>query len=105
MDPITLATVTAAVTSLGLEAAKGAASEAGKTAWTNIKSRFGWKVDPSPDALAHETAQKLHGDDELAERIVEILKQSKAGSSSALVEHITAEKVVVAKAIHGNVNM
>jgi hypothetical protein len=45
LDSITLATLTAAISSLGIECARGTASEAGKDAWRKISSLFGWKAD------------------------------------------------------------
>lgn len=46
MEPLTLATLTAAVTVLALEVGKGAAAEAGKSASGKIKSLIRWSPDP-----------------------------------------------------------
>lgn len=99
MDPITLATVTAAVTVLGSEFAKGALSEAGKDTWAKIKALFRWKRDPQPTQLAPAVAQRLQGDQELAKQIVTLLQQQPTGTPSSLVGSIDAEKVVVAQKI------
>ena len=47
MEPLTLATLTAAVTVLATEVGKGAAAEAGKSAWGKIKSLFKWSAEPA----------------------------------------------------------
>jgi hypothetical protein len=41
IDPVTLATITSAVTVLGNEYLKGVGSEAGKTIWIAVKLLFG----------------------------------------------------------------
>lgn len=99
MDPITLATVTSAVTVLATEFAKGTVSEAAKDTWSKIKSLLGFKKDPQPDELALAIAQRLKDDGELVKQIVLLLQSQQTGTSSALVGSIDAEKVVVAKKI------
>ena len=47
MEPLTLATLTSAVTVLALEVGKGPAAEAGKSAWGKIKSLFRWSAEPA----------------------------------------------------------
>lgn len=49
MEPLTLATLTGAVTVLASEVGKGIASEAGKSAWGRIKSLFNWSADRAED--------------------------------------------------------
>ena len=109
MDPIVLATITSALTLLSTEAAKGAASEAGKQLWGRIRSMLGWAKDPSPPDLSAEIARKLATAPELASKIVELL-QGNAHSvpqASSLVQHIDAQKVIVASEfkVSGDFNM
>ena len=99
MDPITLATVTAALTMLATECAKGVASEAGKSAWTKIKSLFGWKAEPAPAQLPTDIAERLAKDDALLSQVAELLKKKSTGTASMMVGSIRAKKVVVAKKI------
>ena len=101
MDPVTLATITSAVTVLASECAKGAAGEAGKDIWGKIKALFTWKDDPPLSSLSEKIAKEIQGDPSVAAQIVELLK-SDAGSGNAgtLVSNITAKKVVVAQSIH-----
>jgi hypothetical protein len=98
MDPITLATITSALTLLSTEVAKGAASEAGKALWTKIKSMLGWAQDPSPSDLAPEIARKLAADSKIAKEIVELLQAQPESNrhASTLVQSIDADKVIVA---------
>jgi len=98
MDPVTLATITAALTVLSMEVAKGAAGEAGKTLWNKIKSKLGWDQDPSPQDLAPEIARKLAADFKLAQEVVKLLQLHPESSrqASTLVQNIDAEKVIVA---------
>jgi hypothetical protein len=98
-DPVTLATVTAAVTTLGLECAKSVASEAGKSIWGKVKSLFGWASDPAPDKLAHEAAEKMAAQPDLLEQVVALLKAEGGGTAGQLVGRIKAKKVVVAETI------
>ncbi len=108
MDPVTLATITAAATTLATECIKGAASEAGKTAWNAIKSLFGWNNNPELSDLAKNIATEIEKKPTLARQIVELLQNdASSGNASALVDKIDAEKVVVAEKIEveGNFNM
>lgn len=107
MDPITLATITSAVTVLALEAGKGMASEAGKSAWQKIKKLFGMTGEPKEEDLAREVAERLVNDPALAKEVLSLLENRGTGSSSALVNKIDAEKVVVVDhlEVRGDFNM
>lgn len=107
MDPVTLATITSAVTILATEVAKGAASEAGKQAWTAAKKLLGFSSDPSEAQLAPEIARRLAGNADAAKQIVTLLQEEPTGCPSSLVGSINAEKVVVADQINiaGDLNM
>ncbi|HEX3356989.1 MAG TPA: hypothetical protein VHS31_08465 [Tepidisphaeraceae bacterium] len=101
MDPITLATATAAITSLGTEVMKGAASKVGEDVWLRIKGLFGWKSDPAPAELPKAAATTMHGNDELLKQVIAILSQHNAGQASSFIGTINAQKVV---AVQGSVN-
>jgi hypothetical protein len=109
MDPITLATISSAVSVLAMECAKGIASATGKDLWGKIKSLFGWQTEPPPSELAESIASELQKDPKRAAQILTLLKQTaNTGSFSApLVSKIDAKKVIVADKIdiHGNLNM
>ncbi len=104
MEPLTLATLTAAVTVLALEVGKGAAAEAGKSAWSAIKSLFKWSADPPEADLSADIAKALQANEALARQVVEILQTQQTGTASTLVGTINADKVVVADKID-TVNM
>ena len=109
MDPIALATITSALTLIASEVAKGAASEAGKGLWAQIKSMLGLSHEPKPENLAPEIAGRLAADSELAKKIVQLLQANpeSARQASTLVQRIDAEKVIVAHQINisGDFNM
>jgi hypothetical protein len=99
-DPITIAMITAAVSVLGNEYLKGIASEAGKNTWQKVKSLFGWESEPEVSDVASQVARKLHASPELVQQVWELLKSNKdAGTASAMVGKIEAEKVVVSQII------
>lgn len=101
MEPITLATVTAALTVLGNESMKGFASEAGKAIWNRAKTILGWSEEPKTEELPQAIATKLQEDESAAQEIVHLLQTSNHDETSvqminSLVQNLTAEKVVVA---------
>lgn len=100
-DPVILATVTSALSVLGLKAIDGVLSEAGKDLWKTVKQRLCWSADPSPDNLATGIAARLKDDPTLTNQLAELLKsQPEAGTASALVGNIQAGKVVVAGTVN-----
>jgi hypothetical protein len=108
IEPVTLATITSAVTVLASECGKGIASDAGKLVWNKIKQLFGWKADPAPSELAPAIAQKLQQEETLAEQIVRLLKQGDGDDIvPQLVGRITAKKSIVAgeMTVQGDFNM
>ena len=104
MEPVTLATLTAAATVLASEVGKGIASEAGKSAWGRIKALFNWSADPPEADLSADIAKALAANETLARQVVEILQAESTGTASTLVGTINADKVVVADKID-TVNM
>lgn len=108
MDPVTLATITSAVTVLANECAKEIAGEAGKAIWDKVKSSLGWNKEPPMQDIPERIAHELQSNPQLASQIVDLLKSAaNASSAKALVSNLKAEKVVVAGTIDvkGNFTM
>ena len=106
LDPITLATITSAVTLLGSEYAKGMASEAGKSTWLAIRSIFSWKSEPGLAEIPEKVAISLSDSPQLAIKIWELLKNNReAGVSGSIVGKIDAEKVIVIDRNFGPIQM
>jgi hypothetical protein len=110
MDPIVLATATAALTLLGTESAKGMASQAGKDIWSKARSLLGWTKEPTAPELPKAIATRLHGDEALLAQLVKLLAEATAPDSSvqmagSLVGSLTTEKAVVAQKIDGGIKM
>src|SRR5258707_8347524 len=107
LDPIVLSTITASVSVLASEFVKGAASEAGKSTWTKIKSLMGWSTEPDMAEMPRKIAEATSASPELVEKLLELLKNSQTGASGALVGNLSVSsggKVVVADKIN-TVNM
>jgi hypothetical protein len=110
MDPVTLATVTAALTLLGTECAKGLASQAGKDLWSRAKGLLGWAKEPDTQELPKAIATKLSSDQALMGQLITLLREAKASDSStqmvgSLVGTLAAEKAVVAQKVEGGIKM
>ena len=110
VDPISLATVTAALTVLGTECAKGLASQAGKDLWSRAKQLFDWTKDPDTPELPKAIATKLHSDEALLDQIITLLQDTKRADPSiqmigSLVGSLTAKNVVVAQSVQGGIKM
>ncbi|WIG93536.1 hypothetical protein [Myxococcus sp. SDU36] len=103
MDPVTLATVTSAITVLGTKVAEGLASGAGKSIWESVLKIFKWDAAPPVDGLAQATAEHLQAHPNHVAQTIQVLRQD-TGSVGMLVGRIDAEKVVVAQSIH-TINM
>ncbi len=76
MEPITLGVITAAVTALAWEVAKGSAGEAGKTAWQKIKNWIGCGEQPPFEQIAPSVAGKLAAEPLTAKEVVAALQAS-----------------------------
>jgi hypothetical protein len=100
VDPVTLATVTAAVANLGLEAGKQVLSDTGKHLWGKVKRALGWEKDPAPEELAESAAEKMKDRPELVKEVLALLKAESTQSVGQLVGKIDADKVVVAGEIN-----
>ena len=85
IDPIILATITSAVSLFGHEYLKGAASEAGKATWSAIKSLLGWTSDPAPAEIPQKAAEAIVASPDIAEKLLELLKNNQTGSAGAIV--------------------
>ncbi|MBI5572062.1 MAG: hypothetical protein HY914_19115 [Desulfomonile tiedjei] len=110
MEPVTLATVTAGLTVLGTECAKGVASQAGKEIWSKVKGLFGWRQEPNLSELPHNVATRLQSDEALVGQIIRLLQDVNQDDASlqmigSLVSNLAAEKVVVvAGNVEGGIN-
>jgi hypothetical protein len=90
-DPIALSSITAAVSVLGNEVAKGIASEAAKTAWGGIKKLFGWPSDPVPDEIPAQIAKATEASPEIVGKLLELLKHNQTGAATQLVGHLEVQ--------------
>jgi hypothetical protein len=98
MDPITLATLTAAVSHLAAKVIEGVADDAGADLWGRIKARFRWESDPPLSDLAPSVAAELAKSEELARDVIQLLQERQ--ETANLVGNIDAEKVVVAQTLN-----
>jgi hypothetical protein len=102
IDPVVLSSITAAVTALATDYAKGLGGEAAKSTWTAIKSLFGWTSDPAPVEIPEKVASALTVSPDVAPKVVDLLKSSQSGTASALVGNLVVSvggKVVIAQSI------
>lgn len=101
IDPEVLTTITTAVSLLGTEVVKGAASEAGKTTWAAVKSLFGWSFDPEPKEITAKVADAAAVSPELLEQLLQLLRKSQDSTTATLVGKIVARdsKLVVAHSV------
>lgn len=105
MDPTAIAALTAALTALATEVAKGAASQAGKDAWGKIKQLLGSKPQAALDQAQALVTERLESDPKIVRELLDLLKSSQSASVSQLVGAIDAEKVIVAGTISGDIKM
>lgn len=109
MEPISLAVLTAAVTTLATKAAEGFADEAGKSLWARVKGALGWTDEPAKPDLPVRVAEQLNADQALAKRVLALLNERQGGDAGVrqLIGRIDAEKVVVNQTMHvaGDFNM
>jgi hypothetical protein len=102
LDPVALSSITAAVSVLGNELAKGVASEAGKTTWAGIKRLFGWTSDPLPHEIPAEIAKAAEASPDVVEKLLKLLKQDQTGTPSELIRHLEVQaggNVIVANKV------
>lgn len=97
MDPVTLATVTTALSFVGHEVAKGTASEASKTLWKKITGLFGWKDEPAEAAIPQTVAQGIVDQPHLLDSLLKLLEHQADGGASAIVQNLRAKNAFVAK--------
>jgi hypothetical protein len=110
VDPISLATVTAALTLLGTECAKGIASQAGKEIWSKAKGLLGWTTEPDTQELPKAIATKLQVDQALLDKVITLLHDAEKTDASvqmigSLVGSLTAERAIIAQKIEGGIKM
>lgn len=90
MEPITLAVLTSAVTTLATKAIEGFGEEAGKSLWGKVKTTLCWSNDPPPQDLAPMLAKQLDADEALASRVLELLKENQPGET-AVVQQLVGQ--------------
>ena len=100
MEPISLAVLTAAVTTLATKAAERFGEEAGKSLWGKVKTTLGWSADPPTQELAPKLAERFNGDEAVAARVLELLKENQPGEASQVQQlvgqiHTAGGKVTV----------
>lgn len=108
MDPVTIATITSAVTVVAAEVAKGIASAASKDIWSKIKGVLGWSENPNLSDMPIHLAKRLLSDAEIGRKLLEILQTIPADVApdiqvpKSLVDklEIKGGKVVVAGYVH-----
>ena len=107
MDTTTIATLTAALTFLAQEVARGGASEIGKATWKQIKGKFGWSNEPPVETLAPSIAEKLQVEPALIPVVIETLESRNLGTTTALIGSMQANSVIVSANINvqGDLNM
>ena len=89
MDPVTLAVVTTAASTLAMEAGKAGVGEIAKDAWTKVKGLFGWSKDPATEDLAESIYKALAAKPAVAQQVAELLKTTNTGAASRLVSKVT----------------
>lgn len=88
IDPVVLSSITAAVSALATDYAKGLGGEAAKSTWASIKSLFGWGSDPELAEIPEKVANTLTVSPEVVPTAVELLKSSQSGPVSGLVRNL-----------------
>jgi len=104
IDPLAMATITAAVSVLANEYLKGVVGEAGKETWKAVKSLFGWTSDPHPSEIPEKVAIALEASPDVAEKVLDLLKSSESGTAGTIVGKIQVSdgKIVVAQVIRAD---
>lgn len=75
MDPVTLASVTAALTALASKVSEGVASKAGEDLWKEAKKLFHWETqEPKLSDLQAAIQSQLSINEDLAQEIISLLK-------------------------------
>lgn len=98
MDPITLATVTAAVVTLAQDAAKELAPQIAKDAWGKIKECLGWTKTPPAEDFARKVAETLAANTQTAVQILAELKKANVGAASRMASKVS---IVVTNTVGG----
>jgi hypothetical protein len=97
MDPVTLETVTTALSFVGHEVAKGSASEAGKALWKKVRDLLGWKSDPPEAAIPQAVAQGIVDQPDLLEKLLSLVEKQADSGALAIVQNLRAKNAFVAR--------
>lgn len=90
MEPISLAVLTAAATTLATKAAEGFAGEAGKDLWGRVKATLGWSTEPAKQELAPKLAERFNSDEATARKVLELLKENQT-AETAVVQQLVGQ--------------
>ncbi|MEM1011285.1 MAG: hypothetical protein AAGI46_03580 [Planctomycetota bacterium] len=106
MEPVTLAALTGAATTLGVKVIEGFGGEAGKSLWSKVKNALGWTDDPAKEDLPVELAERFLADGAVAKRVVELLKDDQAAEAGVrqLVGRIDAKNVNIIQNNYGGIH-
>ena len=102
MDPITLAVLTSGVVTLASESAKGLASQAGKDAWSKIKTLFAWKKEPADGELTPKVAEALNNNAQLAQQVLQLLQRLTRPASRPGRLNLAPQFTRGSRALHSN---
>jgi hypothetical protein len=107
VDPVTLAVLTSAVTTLATKAAEGFGEEAGKSLWEKVKGALGFASNPSIPELPIKVATQLERDPAAAAKVYALLNGQEAEHVGVrqLVGTINAKNVTVAGTVQGGISM
>jgi hypothetical protein len=105
MDPITIATVTAAATVIGVSVLRGTAPDADKAAWDELQEVFGWDKQPTTDDLSATIAYQLINEEDVAGQVVYIIKTNADKNTARLLGGIRlmTEEEAAAEEAEGDV--
>lgn len=100
MEPITISAITAALTALATEVAKGGAGEAGKAAWNRMRGLLGGKTHDAIEQAQAAVTERLDSNPAIIRELLTLLKSSQSVNAKQLVGSIDADKVVVAENVN-----
>src|SRR4051812_13871567 len=105
MEPITVAVLTAAVTTLGNEVTAGVATAAGKSLWERINKLFAWKREPDPSQIAATVAEILIKDIRVRSELERLFLEFDAEFSSKVGRSIQTKVYNERTDVSGDLNI
>jgi len=99
VDPIVLATTTAALATLAVEAGRSDASEATKARWADCSNLFSWwKGQPPPQDIVIQMAQRLLRDPARVRGILEKLRQQPDSIACKFAARVESPILIITEA-------